>query len=384
MTPVLAVINELERLDPGLEASFICDKAFESQARGLMEHALVPVAVHAVTAGKLRRYHGVAWWKQLLDIPTTARNLRDVFLVGIGIVQSTLLLMRLRPDAVFAKGGYVCLPVGIAARLLRVPLVIHDSDTRPGLTNRVLSRWGTAIATGAPLHNYPYPKEITHYTGVPISDAFHPFDDTEQRSAKEALGISDLHKPLLVVTGGGLGAKSINEAIVAIAPELLKQGIAIYHITGKNHFNTIEKRAFRHADYILVPFVYKDMATVLGAADIVIARGSATFLQELAALKKPVIIVPAEHLSDQVKNAAVFEAAEAALVLSDKTLQSHPGQLRAAVEQLVREPPEAHHIATQLHMFAKPDAAASVAALIIDAGNTKKKAAGGSGNGNIA
>lgn len=366
VTPVLAVINELNRLDPHVEVTFLCDKAFEAQSRGLMKHAEVPVTVRTVTAGKLRRYHGIAWWKQLLDIPTTFKNIRDVFLVGVGIVQSGWFLWRYKPDVMFAKGGYVCLPVGIAAMLLRIPIVIHDSDTKPGLTNKVLSRWATAIATGAPLQNYNYPKEISHYTGVPIHSDFHPFSEDEQREAKAALGVTDLRKPLIVVTGGGLGAKSINEAMLEVAPEILDKGAAIYHITGKGQFESINDRAHRHADYILTPFVYKDMAIVLGAADIVVARGSATFLQELAALQKAVIVIPAGHLSDQVKNAEVFESAEAAFVLSDKTITTRPDKLAAAIKTLLDEPAEAHHIAAQLHTFAKPNAAADVAALIVE------------------
>lgn len=379
VTPVLAVINELSALDPNLRVSFVCDKAFESQSRGLMEHAAVKVKIHTVTAGKLRRYHGIPMWKQLLDLPTVFKNIGDIFKVATGTVQSYVLLSRLNPNVVFAKGGYVCLPVGIAAHIKGIPIVIHDSDTRAGLTNQVLGRWAARIGTGAPLQNYSYPKEISKYVGVPIRDEFHPFDEDEQRAAKEMLGVSDLDKPLVVVTGGGLGAKSINDCVVEIAPDLLKAGIGIYHITGKRQFKTLEAKAAKHADYQLVPFIYKDMAKVLGAADIVIARGSATFLQELAALQKPVVVIPAEHLSDQVKNAQVFEEAEAAIVLSDTTITKRPHALLDAVQMLVNEPAEAHHVAAQLHTFAKPHAAADVAGLIVDAVADKRKPVGVNG-----
>ena len=212
VTPVLAVINELSRLDTTLETAFVCDKAFESQSRGLMAHANVPVPVHVIAAGKLRRYHGVPLWKQMIDIPTVAKNLRDIALIGVGFVQSFVLLRRFRPDVVFAKGGYVCLPLGYAAKVLGIPLVIHDSDARPGLTNKLLSRHAQAIATGSPLDNYPYPTEKTTYTGVPIDPAFHPFTEQEQRQAKHEIGIVDLDKPLVVVTGGGGGGPTCDDA----------------------------------------------------------------------------------------------------------------------------------------------------------------------------
>ena len=181
-----------------------------------MKHARTPVPVHVIRAGKLRRYHGVPLVRQLLDIPTVVRNLRDIAYIVIGFVQSFVLLLRFKPDVVFAKGGYVCLPLGYAAKLLRIPLVIHDSDARPGLTNKLLGRFAQAIATGSPLENYNYPAERSSYTGVPIDPAFHPFTEAEQRAARDTIGIVDIDKPLIVVTGGGLGAESINTGLVMI------------------------------------------------------------------------------------------------------------------------------------------------------------------------
>lgn len=366
MTPVLAVINELKRLDPTLEAAFVCDRAFETQSRGLMSHAQAPVTVHVIHAGKLRRYHGIPLWKQLLDIPTVFQNIRDIAFIGAGFIQSLLLLRRFRPEVVFAKGGYVCLPLGYAAKVLGIPLVIHDSDTRPGLTNRVLSRFATSIATGSPLENYTYPVERSVYTGVPIDPAFHPFSEEEQRQAKHDIGIVDLEKPLVVVTGGGLGAASINAGVVAAAQRLLDDGFAIYHVTGKKHYDAVRSTAVEHPDYHIVEFVYKDMSRILGAADIVVSRGSATFLQELAALAKPVVIVPAEHLGDQIKNAVVYESADAAYVLRDGDVREGDTLYRV-IKQWQAEPSAAKEMTLRFHEFAKQDAAKDVATLIVQA-----------------
>lgn len=366
MTPVLAVINELKRLDPALEAAFVCDRAFETQSRGLMQHASTAVAVHVIAAGKLRRYHGVPLWKQLLDIPTVIKNIRDIALIGMGFLQSFVLLRQFRPDVVFAKGGYVCLPLGYAANLLGVPLVIHDSDTRPGLTNKLLSRFASKIATGAPLENYTYPKDRSVYVGVPIDPAFHPFTPAEQRQAKHALGIVDLDKPLIVATGGGLGAESINTALMDAAERLINDGFSIYHVTGKKHFATVKRLAFEHPDYHVVEFVYKDMAQVLGAADIVVSRASATFLQELASLAKPTIIVPAAHLGDQIKNATVYEAARAAIVLQDAEIKDGETLYRS-IAQWRSDPSASADMTTRFHAFAKTSAAADVARLITEA-----------------
>lgn len=331
-----------------------------------MAHAAIPVSVHVISAGKLRRYHGVPLWRQLLDIPTVTKNIRDIALIGIGLVQSVVMIRRFRPDVVFAKGGYVCLPLGYAAKLLGIPLVIHDSDARPGLTNSLLSRFATAIATGSPLENYPYPKDKSVYTGVPIDAAFHPFDPEEQRRAKQTIGLVDIDKPLVVVTGGGLGAASINEGMLAAAERLIADGFAIYHVTGKRHFASVAKRAFEHPDYHVVEFVYKDMATVLGAADIVVSRASATFLQELAALAKPVVIVPAAHLGDQMKNAEVYRTAEAAYVLDDVSVRDG----HSLYEVLTRWRNDTTHataMTARFHEFARSDAAGDVARLIVGA-----------------
>ncbi|HAC56359.1 TPA: hypothetical protein DCF80_02560 [Candidatus Saccharibacteria bacterium] len=367
VTPVLAVINELKRLDPSLEAAFVCDRAFESQSRGLMNHATVSVPVHVIHAGKLRRYYGVPLWKQLLDIPTVLKNIRDVFLIGIGFVESLWLLARSKPDVVFAKGGYVCLPLGYAARALGIPLVIHDSDTRPGLTNRQLGRFANAIATGSPLDNYDYPEDRSVYTGVPIDKAFHPFTREEQQKAKHVLGFTDLKKPLVVFVGGGLGAESINSGVLTSAQRLLNRGFLLYHVTGKKHYSAVKSSAVKHAEYMVVDFVYKDMVTVLGAADIVVSRGSATFLQELAALGKPTIIVPASHLGDQVKNARVYEEASAAVVLDDASVQEGDALLQAITE-LWREESTRQAMAKRFRTFAKDDAATVVAELVLKAG----------------
>lgn len=373
VTPVLAVINELSRLDPSLEAQFICDRAFESQSRGLMEHARIPVSVHVIHAGKLRRYHGVPLWKQLLDLPTVAKNIRDVTLIVAGFFQSIVMLRRFQPDVVFAKGGYVCLPLGYAAKTLGIPVVIHDSDARPGLTNRALSRFAARIATGSPLENYSYPRERSTYTGVPIDPAFHPFTAAEQQQAKHDIGIIDLDKPLVVVTGGGLGAESINTGVLAIAERLLAEGYAIYHITGKKHYDVVKSRAVEHVDYHIVPFVYKDMAVVLGAADVVISRGSATFLQELAALAKPTVIVPAAHLGDQMKNATSYKEADAAYILDDSTVLDGE-ELLTVIVKAAKGGEAVEAMTKRFHGFAKSEAALDVARLIVEAGVEGKTA----------
>ncbi len=335
-----------------------------------MQQAHVPVVVKRIHAGKFRRYHRVAWWRQAADVPTLLRNARDFFVTFVGLCQSLWLLGRFRPDVVFAKGGFVCVPLGLAAKWLRIPLVIHDSDAHPGLANRILSRWATVIATGSPVEHYPYPKEKTHYTGIPVDATFVPIDAKKQTELKAALGFHDLSKPLVVVTGGGLGAQTINRAVATIAPQIIDRA-AIYHITGTGTYDDVMAYAPEHIDYQIVPFVSTGMAAVLGAADIVVSRVGATTMQELAALGKAVIMVPNPYLTGghQLKNAAVYADAHAAVTVDEVELKDHPIILRRAIEKLLDDPAERTRLGHELVAFARPDAAHSVAVLIMEAAN---------------
>ena len=254
--------------------------------------------------------------------------------------------------------------------MLRIPLVIHDSDARPGLTNAILSRWARAIATGAPLENYSYRRSISKYVGVPIGTEFRPYDDAEKRAAKKKLGFDEA-VPLVVVTGGGLGAASINMATLEGAREILEDGIGIYHVTGKKHFDEINLLATKDERYILVPFVFEGMADVLGAADVVVSRASATFIQELAGLAKTSILVPAKTLGDQRKNAEVYEKADAAIVLQDDDI-AMPGVLHATISALLKDTSHRERLAANLHAFARPHAARDVASMIVEALDTSR------------
>jgi UDP-N-acetylglucosamine--N-acetylmuramyl-(pentapeptide) pyrophosphoryl-undecaprenol N-acetylglucosamine transferase len=343
--------------------TFVCDKGFLEQSRGIMAHATVPVVVKTITAGKLRRYAHMSRLRQLLTPSIVGKNIIDSFKIGIGFVQSVALLRREKPDVIFAKGGFVCLPLGAAAHMLRVPLVIHDSDTRAGLTNRVLARWASSIATGFPVEYYPYNPQITQYVGVPIDQNFVLTSKSEQARAKEMLGFHR-ETPLIVVTGGGLGAKSINDAMASIHSSIMAQGWNVYHITGKSHYEAVRREIDESMSYTLAPFVYKDMHVILGAADVVVARGSATFIQELAGLGKAAILIPARHLGDQLKNAVMYEKAGAAVTLRDDEVQANPSVLFNHLSTLLNDKKRRAELAAALHSFARPDAARDVAQMI--------------------
>ena len=367
VTPVVAVLKELRAIHPKVELRFWCDTKFAPQARATVAAFDNTIPVQTIAAGKFRRYHHLTVFQQLTWPSLVLQNFGDAFKVGVGFIQSFFKLLVWRPDVVFTKGGYVCLPVGIAARVLRIPLVIHDSDAHPGLTNRVLSKWANAIGTGAPLEYYPYPKAKSTYVGIPISTAFHPYTATEQKAAKQEWGIATTH-PLVVVTGGGLGAARINEVVAETLPKLLETSSVVL-VAGAGQYDDLRALLPPDSDrFQLYPFV-TNMHSLLGAADVVVTRAGATTILELAALKKPTILIPNGKLTGghQLKNAAVYAEAGAVAVLDEEVLDANKDLLASQINALLGDSKTTSAMAQRFAAFSKPDAAKDMARMILAA-----------------
>lgn len=363
----MAVLREVKKAHPKAEIRFWCDGKFAPQARAIMAGFDPTISVRTIVAGKLRRYHHLSIMRQLFWPSLVLMNIRDSFLVGIGLIQSLFKLIVWRPNVVFTKGGYVCLPVGIAARMLGIPLVIHDSDAHPGLTNRILGKWADSIATGAPLKFYSYPAEKTRYVGIPISPEFRKLSDEERRVAKMKWGIV-VDRPLVVVTGGGLGASRINDAVALALDDLLKLGSLIL-ISGVGQYDELRSLVPPNNDsFQLHSFVSKDMASLLGAADVVVTRAGATTILELAALEKPTILVPNAKLSGghQLKNAAVYKEASAVKVVDEDEMVENPQVLVGVVREVLSNQQHSGEMAKAFAAFARPNAARDVADMIIN------------------
>lgn len=369
VTPVAAVCSELKKAYPRAEVRVWCDRKFYQQAFTTMLGVDGHIKVEPIVAGKLRRYHKLSLLRQLLQVRTIVwPNLVDGGKLLIGTAQSFFKLLIWRPDVVFSKGGFVCLPVGVAAHILRIPLVIHDSDAHPGLTSRILSRWAKVIATGAPLKYYDYPKERSHYIGIPVAATAKPYTSAKQRDAKQELGLSQ-HEPLVVITGGGLGAKSINDAAVAVMDDLLRFTSVII-VAGKANAVELQAVVGKRSNLQIHGYVSPDtMQKMLGAADIVVSRAGATTLLELAALAKPAIIVPNERLTGghQVKNAAVYKQAKAIVVLENERLIGEPSSLTDTINATLLNKDTMRRLSDNIHGFAKPHAAKDMLKLIIGA-----------------
>ena len=335
--------------------------------------------VDVIVSGKLRRYHHLTFLQHFTIPSVLWLNFRDLFLVIVGTVQCIVKLLLWRPKAIFTKGGYVCVPVGWAARLLRIPLVVHDSDAHPGLANRLIAGGAQAIATGAPLEYYSYPASKTRYVGTPIAAAYHPYTLAERKAAKKKLDVPE-NEPLIVITGGGLGAKTINDAVMLHLKALTKMANIIL-ISGNDQYEELRALTPQNdSRFQLFGFVSQGMAEMMAAADIIVTRAGATTLLEVAALAKPVILIPNGRLTSghQLKNAQVFADREAALVLDDK-LFSHADDtsLVDAVKKLLVDRELRIELSKNIHSLAKPHAASDTAAMILRAAGVKSRRTSG-------
>lgn len=373
VTPVIAVLEELEKEHANLEVAFWCDKKFEASVRSLMQDTYPDGQVKVVSSGKFRRYNQLPIWQQLLRFRTIViPNCIDLFKIAAGFFQSIVGLVRYKPDVVFTKGGFVCLPIGIAARMLNIPLVIHDSDALPGLTNRILARWASRIATGAPLKYYSYPENISTYVGTPIKPGLKPLSAARRKEVKRSLGL-DPNRPFIMVTGGGLGAKRINDTVATLQDTLLKD-YSLVLAAGDAQYDELRAEMGEDTEHFqLHAFISTGMIDYLSCADVVVARAGMTTILELAALARPTILVPNPYLTGghQLKNAAVYADADAVAIVDEARLEAGDSQaLHAAITEVLTDKKQSEAMGKRLHSFARPHAARDVAKIITSCAKT--------------
>lgn len=293
----------------------------------------------------------------MADIPSLVLNLRDAFGIAIGTLQSLVIIIWFRPDAVFNKAGTVGLPVGIAARLLGVPMVIHEPDAAPGLGNRILSRWAAAVAVGFPAKSYrSWSKKKLVFTGTPVRQ------ELLEGSRADALKHFSLDpdRPVVLVLGGSQGARAINRLVAGSLDQLTKR-CQLIHVTGAAEYGEISKRAGNH--YRVFAYLKSDFNLAYAAADLVVSRAGANTIAELALLSKPAILIPNRSVAaHQIHNAGLLGQADAAVVLDELSLdpEAFSRQVLALAADKRRRALLADHIAA----FAKKDAADYLASLI--------------------
>ena len=296
ITPNIALIPELKRR--GFEIHYLGTQA--GMERRLIEP--LGVAYHAIRAGKFRRYLNL-------------KNLTDLFQIMRGFTESVAIINRLRPEAVFSKGGFVSSPVVWAAWLLRVPVIIHESDLTPGLANKLSIPFANKVCYTFPETAGYLPPAKAILTGLPVRENLLRGDPA---AGRRICGFSD-PKPALMVIGGSQGSVLLNNAVREVLTQL-RERFNICHICGKNGVDP----ALNNLDgYQQFGYVNEELPDLLAMADLVVSRAGATTLFELLALKKPHLLIPLSKQAsrgDQILNARSFEKQGFSKVLPEEEL----------------------------------------------------------------
>lgn len=370
IAPVLAVAHEIKRLQPASHITYIGQRG-DDLLDVVHAHKAVD-GVETISAGKLRRYSGEGW-RQLLDVKTQALNIRDVFRTCVGVFQCYRLLGKLRPDVVFTRGSFLSVPVAVAARLRRIPYLTHDADSVPSLANRLIAKGAALHAVALPTELYPYPPEKTVMVGMPVSEHHQLVTPTEQQTYKAALGLQD-YDEVLLVTGGGNGARMLNQAVVQNARYLLGTfpHLAIVHVSGRS-LEAETKALYDSLDLgkarsrVKVLGFTKDFYRLTGAADVVIARGGMGSIAELAVQQKACVLVPSKQLSWNVKNSQALAKRGAVLELTEAQAEQ-PERLGRTVAELLNDPQKRLSLAEKLGTFARRHASRELAELVVATG----------------
>ncbi|MEK7603204.1 MAG: glycosyltransferase [Patescibacteria group bacterium] len=364
ITPLLAVAHELKKSNPDCVITYIGERD------GKFDHIVDGDAnidvVKRIFAGKYRRYHGESTIKRLTDIKTLLFNFRDLVLFVIGTFQAIFLLMRQRPDVIFLKGGFVGVPIGLAAALLRIPFVTHDSDAIPGLANRIVGRWAKIHAVAQKVDMYAYSPKNTVQVGVIVAEEFDLVDKQVQNHFKQQLNLN-ITDPLLVITGGSSGAQRLNQAMVKIVPDLISDfnNLNIIHQAG--HGKTDIYGEYSSPRLKVIDFM-KPMHQFTGAADIIVARSSANTLAELGVQGKATIAVANPLLTDghQIKNAEELAKLDAVISVNENSKETDQVQLNLAIRELLSDPVKREKVAANLHENTIQGAAKVLAKILME------------------
>lgn len=307
VTPNIALIPELEKR--GYEIHYIGSK--DGIETKLMADFDIPY--YGISSGKLRRYFDV-------------KNFTDPARIMKGYVEAAKIIKKVKPDVIFSKGGFVTVPVVLAAKRKKVPCVLHESDLSPGLANRLCLPSATAVCANFPETLAHLPEEKAHLTGSPIRK--------ELFSGNRLKGLDfcgfDTIRPVILVIGGSLGSVRVNEAVRDILPELLEQ-YQVIHLCGKDKLDDSLQGT---EGYVQFEYIQKELCDLLDAADLVISRAGANAICELLALHKPNILIPLSleaSRGDQILNAESFQKQGFSYVIREEDLTAK-GLLNAVSE----------------------------------------------------
>lgn len=345
--PGLAVAETLAERVPGVEIVFVGGRGIEQRI--------------VASAGLPFRQVASAPWPRRPAL----RTVSAVAVIGAGTAQAIALLVRSKPHAVLATGGYASAPVGLAAAALSLPLVIQEQNLVPGATNRLLGRWARTVSVPHDAVAAYFPgKAIT--TGVPVRKASLNGD---RPRGLQRFGLDDGRLTVLVL-GGSLGAQSLNAAVAEMAGLLTTDhGVQILHQTGKDHEEWVRRQAggapAGSLKYVALAYI-EDVADAYACADVVICRAGAGTLAEVTANGLPAVAAPYPFAvaGEQDANARVLEAAGAAVIVRHDELS---GARLVEVLAALRDPSRRRAMAAASRTLGRPGAAEAVGALVLEA-----------------
>ncbi len=366
ITPLLAVAKQLVAKSPSTKLVLVIERGNPNEE--LIKNSGIPFIIHHIYAGKYRRYHNQSLKVRLFAIKKYLLNIRDVFFVLIGLIQSFGLMFRYRPSVVFSKGGYVSVPVSLAASLTLRKIVTHDSDSIPGLANRLVSRLARRNAVGV-IANNSYSKKKIVYTGVPVSEEYLKRIDQDSKTSKKEIGFPE-DCELLFIGGSTQGARVIDDAAEQVVPKLLEDfsNLEVVHVFGRLNESTMTERYLGLDEKLKTRLHLKvflnDQYKYAAAADIVVTRAGATAMAEYGVLGKACIVVPAEQLAagHQLQNSKAYIENSAALVISEEKLK---GELYDKIRYLLQHKSERVELGKRLKSITPSDAAERLAEVIL-------------------
>lgn len=347
--PAIAIANALKARYPNAEFLFV-------GAKGRMEMEKVPAAGYAIEG----------LWISGLQRRLTIDNLSFPFKVISSLLNARRILRQFKPDAVIGTGGFASGPMLRVAARAGVPTVIHEGNSYPGITSKLLAKSVDRICVAYANMERFFPKEKLLLTGNPVRQ------DLLQLDGKRARGLErfqlDADRPVVLVVGGSLGARTINEAIGAGLQRLSEAGIQLLWQTGEAWHPKAQQLTAAHEGHNLRAHAFiREMDYAYAVADVVVSRAGASSISELALVHKPVIFVPSPFVAEdhQTKNALALVNQGAGLLVKDADAAQH---LITELLRLVNDDNRRHQFITRIAALALPDAAdriaAEVAALI--------------------
>ncbi len=296
VTPNIALLPRLR--EAGFEITYI--GSYNGIEKQLLKEQKIPY--YGISSGKLRRYFDI-------------KNFSDPLKVIKGLAQSIRLMRKIKPDLVFSKGGFVSVPVILAARFCHIPSIIHESDLTPGLANKLAIPNAAKVCCNFPETLKYLPEDKAVLTGSPIRSEL--LSGNKENARKNCNFTNE--KPILFIVGGSSGSKFINDTIRGLLPELLKT-YQIIHMCGKGN---IEESLNRTAGYKQYEYIGAELSDIFALADLVISRAGANSICELLALQKPNILIPLSanaSRGDQILNAQSFEKQGFSVVIEEEVI----------------------------------------------------------------